>query len=308
MSKRFLFSCESTVDMPYSYLLERGVSVIDYTYTINGKEYNDNMGRDEKSLEEFYKLIDEGFLSSTSQINEYRYKEYFESLLKQSNYIFHLAFGTGVTPSYINAVNAANELMMENADVEIIVIDTKCASSGYGMFVDYVLDLRDEGKTIDERLEIAIQAALFLKSINKQPKIAILAAGRKDDFGRTLGIDKNLKESEDLCEKITQKLNDLDAFDNDSDDESMHFEVKNYYILIEKAIKEGNNIILAPDGVTGNIIFRTLVLLNSWPSNGAVTLGIDEIFVDTSRDQSVEGYLRSIKLAYDLAKAKKESL
>ena len=86
------------------------------------------------------------------------------------------------------------------------------------------------------------------------------------------------------------------------------FEVKNYYILIEKAIKEGNNIILAPDGVTGNIIFRTLVLLNSWPSNGAVTLGIDEIFVDTSRDQSVEGYLRSIKLAYDLAKAKKESL
>ena len=166
----------------------------------------------------------------------------------------------------------------------------------------------DEGKTIDERLEIAIQAALFLKSINKQPKIAILAAGRKDDFGRTLGIDKNLKESEDLCEKITQKLNDLDAFDNDSDDESKHFEVKNYYILIEKAIKEGNNIILAPDGVTGNIIFRTLVLLNSWPSNGAVTLGIDEIFVDTSRDQSVEGYLRSIKLAYDLAKAKKESL
>ena len=164
----------------------------------------------------------------------------------------------------------------------------------------------DEGKTIDERLEIAIQAALFLKSINKQPKIAILAAGRKDDFGRTLGIDKNLKESEDLCEKITQKLNDLDAFDNDSDDESRHFEVKNYYILIEKAIKEGNNIILAPDGVTGNIIFRTLVLLNSWPSNGAVTLGIDEIFVDTSRDQSVEGYLRSIKLAYDLAKAKKE--
>ena len=166
----------------------------------------------------------------------------------------------------------------------------------------------DEGKTIDERLEIAIQAALFLKSINKQPKIAILAAGRKDDFGRTLGIDKNLKESEDLCEKITQKLNDLDAFDNDSDDESRHFEVKNYYILIEKAIKEGNNIILAPDGVTGNIIFRTLVLLNSWPSNGAVTLGIDEIFVDTSRDQSVEGYLRSIKLAYDLAKTKKESL
>ena len=164
----------------------------------------------------------------------------------------------------------------------------------------------DEGKTIDERLEIALQAALFLKSINKQPKIAVLAAGREDDFGRTLGIDKNLKESEKLCESLEEKLAALDAFDNGSDDESMHYEVKNYYILIEKAIKEGNNIILSPDGVTGNIIFRTLVLLNSWPSNGAVTLGIDEIFIDTSRDQSVEGYLRSIMLAYELAKARKE--
>ena len=49
----------------------------------------------------------------------------------------------------------------------------------------------------------------------------------------------------------------------------------------------------------------TLVLLDSWPSYGAVTLGIDEIFIDTSRDQSVEGYLRSLKLAYKLAKLRK---
>ncbi len=166
----------------------------------------------------------------------------------------------------------------------------------------------DEGKTLDEKFELAIQAALFLKSINKQPKIAILADGRKDDMGRSLGIDKNLKESEKLTEMLLSKFEDLDTFDNDCDDESMHYSVKNYYILIEQAIKDGNNIIIAPDGISGNIIFRTLVLLNSWPSYGAVTLGVDEIFIDTSRDQSVEGYLRSIKLAYDLAKSKNEIL
>ena len=49
-------------------------------------------------------------------------------------------------------------------------------------------------------------------------------------------------------------------------------------------------------------MFRTLVLLDKWPSYGAVTLGIDEIFIDTSRDQTVEGYVRSLKLAYNLAK------
>ena len=152
MNNEFVFSCESTVDMPYEYFVKRNVSVIDYTYTINCKEYTDNMGRDDKALEKFYNLINEGHLPSTSQINQYRYKEYFSSLLLKSNKIFHLSFGTGVTPSYVNAVKAANELMLENSDVDIIVVDTKCASSGYGMLVEYVLDLRDEGKSIDQIL------------------------------------------------------------------------------------------------------------------------------------------------------------
>ena len=78
------------------------------------------------------------------------------------------------------------------------------------------------------------------------------------------------------------------------------FDVKNYYILIEQAVKDKCNVIIAPDGITGNIIFRTLILINKWPSNGAITFGLDKIYIDTSRSQSVEGYLRSIKLAYNL--------
>ena len=83
--------------------------------------------------------------------------------------------------------------------------------------------------------------------------------------------------------------------------ENTDFEVKNHYILIEKAIKDKCNVIIAPDGIIGNIIFRTLVLVNSWPSCGAVTFGINSIYIDTSRDQNTNGYLRSLKLAYKLA-------
>ncbi len=75
----------------------------------------------------------------------------------------------------------------------------------------------------------------------------------------------------------------------------------NHYILIEKALKDKCNIIIAPDGIIGNIIFRTLVLVNSWPSCGAITFGITGIYIDTSRDQNIKGYLRSLKLAYKFA-------
>ena len=160
----------------------------------------------------------------------------------------------------------------------------------------------DEGKNIEEKVELAIQAANFLQYLGKMPKIAILAEGRKDDLGRSERIDESLLSSQKLTYVLIETFKELDNFDNGSKDISKNYSIKNYYILLEQAIEDGYNIILANDGIFGNIMFRTLVLLDKWPSYGAVTLGIDEIFIDTSRDQSVEGYVRSLKLAYNLAK------
>ena len=162
----------------------------------------------------------------------------------------------------------------------------------------------DEGKNIEEKVELAVQAANFLQYLGKMPKIAVLAEGRKDDLGRSDRIDESLLSSQSLTDVLIETFKELDNFDNDSNDISKNYSIKNYYILLEQAIEDGYNIILANDGIFGNIMFRTLVLLDKWPSYGAVTLGIDEIFIDTSRDQSVEGYVRSLKLAYKLAKLK----
>ena len=160
----------------------------------------------------------------------------------------------------------------------------------------------DEGKNIEEKIILAIQAANFIQYLGKKPKIAVLAEGRKDDLGRSERIDESLISSDELTNRLIETFKELDNFDNDSDEISKNYSIKNYYILLEQAIEDGYNIILANDGIFGNIMFRTLVLLDKWPSYGAVTLGIDEIFIDTSRDQTVEGYVRSLKLAYRLAK------
>ena len=117
-------------------------------------------------------------------------------------------------------------------------------------------------------------------------------------MGRSERIDESLISSEELTNKLIETFKELDNFDNDSDELSKNYSIKNYYILLEQAIEDGYNILLANDGIFGNIMFRTLVLLDKWPSYGAVTLGIDEIFIDTSRDQTVEGYVRSLRLAY----------
>lgn len=144
----------------------------------------------------------------------------------------------------------------------------------------------DEGNTIEDKLKITISCGEFLKRLSKEPKIAILADGRKGDYGRSEKISKSIDESEELTRLI---------------EENTDFEVKNYYILIEQALNDNCNVIIAPDGIIGNIIFRTLILVNSWPSCGAITFGINGIYIDTSRDQTVKGYLRSLIFAYKLA-------
>lgn len=148
MSERYILSCESTVDLPFSYINSRDISVLFYTYMIDGKEFTDNMGRDEEALAEFYRFIKEGSLPTTSQINTYRYIEYFENLILKGD-IIHIAFGSGMTPSVTNAREAAELVRARHPERRLIVIDSLASSVGYGLLVESAADLRDSGADID---------------------------------------------------------------------------------------------------------------------------------------------------------------
>lgn len=149
----------------------------------------------------------------------------------------------------------------------------------------------DEGDTIIQKKEIINYATKFLEKIGIKPHVAVLSGGRPQDQGRSTIIDDSIAEGERLT-RITRNK----------------YLVEHYYILIEEAVKNGANLILAPNGICGNLIFRTLAFLCSEKSHGAITLGIDQILVDTSRSQNREGYYRALKFAqYLVNQSKKES-
>ena len=157
---RFILSCESTVDMPFAAVDARDIPVLFYTYTAGDKKYTDDMERDPEALTRFYKLL-ETEIPSTSQINEYQYVEFFSSLLEKGD-VLHIVFGSGMTSSIQGAEAAAEKLREKYPDRKLILIDSLCASSGYGMLVNgapswstgkWTCDTADEfveGKTIDE--------------------------------------------------------------------------------------------------------------------------------------------------------------
>lgn len=149
MERQFTLSCCSTVDLPYSYMEIRDIPVLFYTYVVDGVEYDDDMGRDPEALPRFYRFIREGKLPQTSQINVAAYMEFFERLLQKGD-LLHIAFTSGQSGSVHNAFLAAEELRQKYPDKKLIVIDSLCSSSGYGLLVDSAADLRDQGKSLEE--------------------------------------------------------------------------------------------------------------------------------------------------------------
>ena len=145
----FILSCESTVDLPFSYVDGRGIPVLFYSYRVDGEDYPDDMGRDPGALDRFYSFLAQGKMPTTSQLNTYAYLEFMEPLVQKGD-LLHIAFGSGMTGSVNNAFTAAEMLREKYPERRIVVIDSLCSSSGYGMLVDTAADMRDEGRSMEE--------------------------------------------------------------------------------------------------------------------------------------------------------------
>lgn len=149
MERQFILSCCSTVDLPYNYLKSRDIPVLFYTYVVDGVEYVDDMGRDAEALPRFYQFLEQGKMPSTSQINVAGYTEFFENLLQKGD-VLHISFTSGQSGSVNNAYAAAKALREKYPDKKMEVIDSLCSSTGYGMLVDMLADMRDAGKSLEE--------------------------------------------------------------------------------------------------------------------------------------------------------------
>jgi predicted methyltransferase MtxX (methanogen marker protein 4) len=75
---------------------------------------------------------------------------------------------------------------------------------------------------------------------------------------------------------------------------------KHFEILVEDAVKE-SELVIAPDGVAGNLMFRTLHFVGDRKAYGAPVVNIPKVFVDTSRGKA--DFSDAVRLAAGLFQA-----
>ncbi len=138
----------------------------------------------------------------------------------------------------------------------------------------------DEGWTVEEKVELVTSGRELAKSFGLSEKTAVLSGGRIGDIGRHPIVDRSIQDALQVAEKTG----------------AIHGE-----ILIEDAVKECG-VIIAPDGISGNLIFRTLTFLGTGIGHGAPVTNIPGVFIDSSRASS--GYVPALNLAAALSRKK----
>ena len=150
----FILSCCSTADLSREHFEKRGISFICFHFELDGTPYMDDLGKS-IPFDEFYQRMTDGADTKTSQINVEEYCEYFEHFLQEGKDILHLTLSSGISGSVNSARIAQGMLREKYPERNIFIVDSLAASSGYGLLMDKLADLRDEGKSIDEVREWA---------------------------------------------------------------------------------------------------------------------------------------------------------
>jgi len=146
---QFILSCCSTVDLSGEHLARRNVPFLSFHYSVDGKAYTDDLGKT-LSYDEFYTAISRGAVTETSQVNISEYLDFFSGYLSRGLDILHVCLSSGLSGSFNSATNAARIAAERFPDRKLLIVDSLGASSGSGLFVDKLADLRDAGRSIDE--------------------------------------------------------------------------------------------------------------------------------------------------------------
>lgn len=184
---------DACCDLPLEFVEENNIDIINMTININGKEYVDDLGKT-FDRDAFFQLVKNGEIATTSQINIGTYLEVFKYYIEKNESVLYLAFSSGLSGSYNNAMMAVDMLREEYGSINITVIDTLAACLGEGLLVYEAVRLKNMGKTLVEVAQWVEEYKMKLHSWVTVEDIKHLErGGRISAVSATLGTLLNVK-------------------------------------------------------------------------------------------------------------------
>ena len=146
--RNFIISTDSTGDLPSSYLKENNISIHPLYYILDGEEYIP--GVKDMPVKDFYQALKNGKMPTTSAANPENVMDKMKEQVEKGYDILHISFSSGLSSSYNTTQICAESVMEEFPEAKIIVVDSLSGTVGQGFLVMKAVDMKKQGKTIDE--------------------------------------------------------------------------------------------------------------------------------------------------------------
>ncbi|WOV88413.1 DegV family protein [Sporosarcina oncorhynchi] len=136
---------DSGSDLPKSFFDDNDVTLIPLSVLIGQDEYADVIEIDSK---EVFDAIRDGKHPKTSQASPEYLLSKWKELAKSDEDGLYIAFSSELSGTYNTAVMMRDQVKEGNPSMNMIIIDSRCASAGYGLLVKEAVRLRDAGEDV----------------------------------------------------------------------------------------------------------------------------------------------------------------
>ncbi len=183
---------DSASDLPKSYIEHHHLHVIPTPVVIDNVDYLDG---ETIQTEEFYHILDDIKRDvKTYHINPAMFTDVFLPYAQAGDSIIYLCFSTGIAGTY-NAANIALTGIREDyPDFDLTIIDSKCASIGFGLLVSKLITMLEKGASKEELIEAADYYIAHIRHVFTVQTLAyLIKGGRLTKFKGTLAETLDMK-------------------------------------------------------------------------------------------------------------------
>lgn len=274
---------DSGCDLPEDILKEYNIDILPIVLIKDDKEYLDQVTI---QPEKVYEDMRNGDIYKTAQIPPNVFTEKFIEYAKNKDSVIYVAFSSGLSGTYQTSMFVKESVLEEYPEFDLDIVDSKAATSGFGLMVSEAAKMAKEGSTKEEILDMLEFYRNHMEHIFTVDNIEYLFRGgrvtRTQAFiGGLLNIKPVLNVEEGKLvplEKIRGKNKVLKTMLNIMDERSIDADLKNQTIGIshgddiESALKL-KEMIIENYGTT-NFLINTIgasIGAHSGPGTLAVT-------------------------------------
>ncbi|WP_165252274.1 DegV family protein [Adlercreutzia sp. ZJ304] len=141
---------DSSCNLPEDMIEDFGLHILPLTFMVDGTQYQSYLKGEKTDLKQFYTMMREGKIITTSLPNLTDAEETMRQVLDAGQDILYIGFSSGLSGTYEAVDLLSRALAPDYPDRKIYTVDTLAASCGEGLLVWYAVQLRRQGKSIDE--------------------------------------------------------------------------------------------------------------------------------------------------------------